>query len=230
MPNSDIQITSDGLSSERIKTLVDGVFAIVLTLLVLELKAPEAGSDAELISKLLALYPKFFSFVISFAILGIFWFGHHMEFHYIKRSDRIHVWLNLLFLMCIAVIPFSAALLGENLDSQVAIAFYGSNLIAAGLVRYFHWRYITYGHRLVDINMDVEVVRKVERIFLIVPFAYLGAICLSFLNAAVSLILYILIPVLYIRPPREDRHLTSLGIQKRNQSDATKIHKRSQQR
>lgn len=60
IPNSDIQITSDGLSSERIKTLVDGVFAIVLTLLVLELKAPEAGSDAELISKLLVLYPKFF--------------------------------------------------------------------------------------------------------------------------------------------------------------------------
>lgn len=222
MPDSDIQITSDGLSSERIKTLVDGVFAIVLTLLVLELKAPEAGSDAELISNLLALYPKFFSFVVSFTILGIFWFGHHMEFHYIKRSDRIHVWLNLLFLMCITVIPFSAALLGENLDSQVAIAFYGSNLIAAGLVRYFHWRYITYGHRLVNINMDVEVIRKVEHIFLIVPFAYLGAICLSFLNAAVSLI-----PVLYIRPPREDRHLTSLGIQKRNQSDATKIHKRS---
>lgn len=216
------QITSDGLSSERIKTLVDGVFAIVLTLLVLELKAPEAGSDTELISKLLALYSKFFSLVISFAILGIFWFGHYMEFHYIKRSDRLHIWLNLLFLMCIAVIPFSAALLGENLYSQVAIAFYGGNLIVAGLVRYFHWRYITYGHRLVDINMNVKVIHKVERIFLIVPFAYLGAICLSFLNTAVSLILYILIPVLYIRPLREDRHLTSLGIQRTNQSDSTK--------
>ena len=113
--DSDIQSPSYGLSSVRIMTLADGVFAIVLTLLVLDIKAPKAISEAELISKLLALWPKLFSYIISFVILGILWFGHHMEFHYIRRSDRIHIWLNLLFLMCIAFIPFSAALLGSNL-------------------------------------------------------------------------------------------------------------------
>ncbi len=218
--DSDIQSSSYGLSSVRIMTLADGVFAIVLTLLVLDIKAPEAISEAELISKLLALWPKLFSYIISFVILGILWFGHHMEFHYIRRSDRIHIWLNLLFLMCIAFIPFSAALLGSNLQNRVAIAIYGTNLIAAGLVRYFHWRYITQGYRLVDVNMDVRIIRKVQRIFLIVPFTYLFAICVSFVSIPASLVLYALIPVLYIRPPREDRHLTSLGSQRINRDDS----------
>lgn len=218
--DSDVQTAIYGLSSVRIMTLADGVFAIVLTLLVLDIKAPEALSEAELISKLLALWPKLFSYIISFVILGIFWFGHHMEFHYIRRSDRIHIWLNLLFLMCIAFIPFSASLLGSNLENRVAIALYGFNLIAAGLVRYFHWRYITHGYRLVDIDMDRQIIRKVERIFLIVPFTYLFAICLSFVSIPVSLVLYALIPVLYIRPPREDRHLTSLRSQRISQDDS----------
>lgn len=223
--DSDISTASYGLSSMRIMTLADGVFAIVLTLLVLDIKAPEAVSEAELISKLLALWPKLFSYIISFAILGIFWFGHHMEFHYIRRSDRIHIWLNLLFLVCIAFIPFSAALLGGNLDNRIAIAIYGANLSAAGLVRYFHWRYITHGHRLVDVDMDVRIIRKVQRIFLIVPFAYLFATCISFINIPASLVLYALIPVLYIRPPREDRHLTSLRSQRISQDDsATKTY------
>lgn len=217
--DSDIQATSYGLSSMRLATLADGVFAIVLTLLVLDIKAPEALSEAELISKLLALWPKLFSYIISFVILGIFWFGHHMEFHYIRRSDRIHIWLNLLFLVCIAFIPFSAALLGANLHNRVAIAVYGFNLIAAGLVRYVHWRYITQGHRLVDVQMETGIIRKVERIFLIVPFVYLFAICLSLVSVPVTLILYALIPVLYIRPPREDRYLTSLPIQRMSRDD-----------
>lgn len=217
--DADIQTTSYGLSSMRIMTLADGVFAIVLTLLVLDIKAPQASSEVALISQLLALWPKLFSYIISFIILGIFWFGHHMEFHYIRRSDRIHIWLNLLFLVCIAFIPFSAALLGGNLQYRTAIAIYGLNLIAAGLVRYIHWRYITYGHRLVDVDMDIWIIRKVERVFLIVPFVYLFAICLSFINIPASLILYVFIPVLYIRPPREDRHLTSLGIQRTSHND-----------
>ncbi len=221
-PNNDSEskATSYGLSSERIMTLADGVFAIVLTLLVLDIKAPEALSEAELFSKLLALWPKLFSYIISFAILGIFWFGHHMEFHYIRRSDRIHIWLNLLFLMCIAFIPFSAALLGGNLQYRMAIAVYGFNLIAAGLVRYVHWRYITQGHRLVDVDMDRQIIRKVERVFLVVPFIYLIAICLSFVSIPITLVLYALIPILYIRPPREDRYLTSLPSQRRSRDNS----------
>jgi hypothetical protein len=73
---------------------------------------------------------------------------------------------------------------------------------------------------LVDVNMDVRIIRKVQRIFLIVPFTYLFAICVSFVSIPASLVLYALIPVLYIRPPREDRHLTSLGSQAINRDNS----------
>lgn len=213
-PSSNPQTSSHGLSSGRITALVDGVFAIVLTLLILDIKAPTATSEPELIHGLMKLAPRLFSYTISFVILGIFWFGHHMEYHYIRRSDRILIWLNLLFLMCIAFIPFSASLLGEYLQYRVAAMIYGLNLLAAGVVRYFHWRYATRGHRLVDVDMNVQIIRKVERIFLIVPLVYLVAIFISLFSVTVSLVLYALVPLLYIRPPREDRHLTSLQVQR----------------
>lgn len=211
---AESQPSREGLSPGRIETLVDGVFAIVLTLLILDIKAPHGSSETELIQQLLVLYPKLFSFFISFVILGIFWFGHRMEYHYIRRSDRTLIWLNLLFLMCIAFIPFSASLLGENLHYRTATIVYGLNLVLAGIVRYFHWRYATYGHRLVERNMNMNIIRKVERVFLVVPFIYLAAICLAFLNTTICLILFALIPALYIRPPREDRHLTVLPVQR----------------
>lgn len=191
-PVSRNQLTS----TERTGTLADGVFAIVLTLLILNIKSPKAASEAELAQQLLALWPEFLSYTISFAILAIFWFGHQMVSRYIRRSDRVHIWLNLLFLMCIAFIPFSTSLLGGNGRYQIAIVFYGSNLFVAGLVRYLHWRYATSGYRLVDAHMNARYIRKVQNTFLLTPLLCLLTIGISFLSVKASLVLYVLIPVI----------------------------------
>jgi uncharacterized membrane protein len=201
---------NNSLGSERVATLADGVFAIVLTLLVIDLKAPEAVSSGQLIEHLAALGPKFFSYALTFGIVAIFWFGHHMEFHYIKRSDRIHLWLNLLFMMAIGFLPFSASLLGNNLNQPVASAFYGVHLALLGLIRYFHWRYATDGHRLVDAQMDKGLIEEVNKIFLWVPCLYLAAAAVSFINVNASLVIYIALAVRYILSAKQDRHLTSL--------------------
>ena len=200
----------DGLGSERVATLADGVFAIVLTLLVIDLKAPEAVSSTQLIEQLGALGPKFFSYALTFGIVAIFWFGHHMEFHYIKRSDRIHLWLNLLFMMAIGFLPFSASLLGNNLNQPVASAFYGVHLAILGFIRYWHWRYCTDGHRLVDKAMDDGLIGEVNSIFLWVPCLYLAAAAAAFLNVYVSLIVYIALALRYVLSAKQDKHLTSL--------------------
>jgi uncharacterized membrane protein len=114
-PQPDVEKQShDEVSNRRIETLVDGVFAIVLTLLIFDIKAPQAASDAELNAQLLALGPKLFAYVLSFVILALFWFGHQLVSRHIRCSDHIHIWLNLLYILCIAFIPFSAALLGVN--------------------------------------------------------------------------------------------------------------------
>ncbi|MDR3617442.1 MAG: TMEM175 family protein [Candidatus Obscuribacterales bacterium] len=202
--------STEGLKSERVATLADGVFAIVLTLLVIDLKAPEAGSSAALMAMLCALLPKFFSYVMTFVIVAIFWFGHHMEFHYIKRSDRTHLFLNLLFMMAIGFLPFSASFLGNNLTQPVACAFYGVHLAILGFIRYVHWRYCTDGHRLVDAQMSNDLINEVNGIFFWVPCAYVVASAFAFINVNISLLIYAALALRYIKSAKQDRHLTSL--------------------
>jgi uncharacterized membrane protein len=201
---------NQSLSSDRVATLADGVFAIVLTLLVIELKAPEGASSQQLLHALAELGPKFFSFALTFGIVSIFWFGHHMEFHYIRRSDRTHLWINLLFMMAISFLPFSASLLGNNLLQPLASAFYGVHLAILGFIRYWHWRYATDSHRLVDESMSEDLIQEVNGTFLWVPCGYLIAAAVSFVNVYASLIFYVALALRYVFSAKQDRHLTSL--------------------
>lgn len=197
-----------GLTTSRIEALADGVFAVVMTLLVLDLKVPVAGPDAsaELPGKLLELWPRLLSFVLSFVIAGVYWVGHHNQYHFIRRSDRVLLWINILFLLCVAFIPFSTALLGEYPQQPIAVVIYGLNLILIGLVLYAHWWYATADCRLVDHDIDPHVVRVAKQRILIAPVAYTLAILLAFVGTALSLAIYLLVPVLYILPGAVDRH------------------------
>ncbi len=190
--------------------LADGVFAIVLTLLVLDLRALQAGSNAELWLRLKDLVPALATFVISFAIVGVFWYGHHMESHWIERSDRVHIGITLVLLLTICFVPFSAALLSRNPGLALAATVYGANLCAAGSLRYAHWVYATAGRRLVAQAIDPAFARTVRRIFLLVVALYLIAIGVAWLNSTAAIAAFALIPVLYIIPARQTRHLTSL--------------------
>jgi uncharacterized membrane protein len=184
------------ISNPRIEALVDAVFAIALTLLVIDIKTSHAGSDSELTKQLITLIPKFFAYLLSFVILALLWFGHQMASHYVLRSDRTHIWLNLLFLLCISLIPFSASLLGENLQHRSATIFYGINLLVVGVIQYLHWEYITRKNRLIDENLDRRLVRAVQKSFLFVPLSYAIAIEVSFISISMSLALYSLITLI----------------------------------
>ncbi|HVB79246.1 MAG TPA: TMEM175 family protein [Candidatus Binataceae bacterium] len=198
------------LGTTRVATLADGIFAIALTLLVLDLHAQHAATQTQLLSQLRGLAPQFAAFVISFAVLGVFWYGHHMELHFIVRSDRVHLGITLAFLLTIACVPFSASLLGRNYQFPLAATIYGVNLCLAGMVRYAHWVYATAGYRLVDPSTDPEMIRYVRRIFLLVPMLYLVAAALAWLSTIVAFVCFALIPLLYVKPARPTRHLTSL--------------------
>ncbi len=201
---------SQGLGTTRIAALTDGVFAIVLTLLVLDLHAPSATSQAELLSSLRAIAPQLTLFVVSFAILAVFWYGHHMEMHWIVRSDRIHLGITLAFLLTICFVPFSASLLGRNHRLPLAASIYGANLFLAGIVRLIHWVYATSHYRLVTSTLDHDVIRYVRRVFIVVPVLYLIAAALAWLSTIAAIAGFLLIPLLYVRPARSTRHLTSL--------------------
>src|SRR5579859_4030399 len=134
------------LSTSRLEAFSDGVFAVAITLLVLNLQVPQLAASAvakELVPDLGKLWPKLLIYALSFVIVGIYWVAHHNTFHYIKRSDRTLLWLNLLLLLCIVFIPFPTALVGQYPEQQISVASYGGTLVITGLVLQLLWWYAT---------------------------------------------------------------------------------------
>jgi uncharacterized membrane protein len=202
------------MSTDRLEALVDGVFAVVMTLLILTLTVPRepAGVSHAVLAKRLGhdLYTLRFTllaYAISFVVSGVYWVGHHNQFEAIQRTDRVLLWITIVFLLSVTGIPFSTALLGAYPDQQIAVVVYGGNLVVIGLVLSLQWRYATRGYRLIDQDLDPLLIRHAARRILIGPSAYLLAIGLSFISATTSIAIYVLVPLLYILPGRVDRHL-----------------------
>jgi len=180
----------------RIETLVDGVFAIAMTLLVLELIP--SSLNGGLSRSLIGIWPKFYAYTMSFLVLGIFWALHHSMFHYIRRSDEILLWLNILFLMFVALVPFSTAILGQHTTSRIAIALYGVNMMAVSLILGGIWWYATQRLRLVPRDIDPRLVRHRRVAFLVVPLGFALGIIFSFVSALLSLGLFSVMAAFYI--------------------------------
>jgi len=131
------------LSKGRMEALTDGIFAISMTLLVLELKVPDMPksiSSHELLHKLGQEIPAFFSFFVSFIYCGLLWTLHHLAVHFFRHIQLALAWLNLLFLMSIALLPFSCALLGHFLRNVAAEEIYFGNMLAAACLLALQWQ------------------------------------------------------------------------------------------
>jgi uncharacterized membrane protein len=197
---------SFGLSTNRIEAFTDGVFAVAITLLILEVKVPVLeGEGGSLWSALVPLWPKLLAYAVSFGIIGIFWVGHHIMFHYIKRSNRVLLWLNTLLLMFISAIPFAAALIGEHRHEPVAVAGYGILLAFAGLIYLVIWLYASRNHRLIRENTPHDLIALGTKAVLIAPITYALAATIAFWYPTASQIIYLLVPILYLIPSPIDR-------------------------
>jgi uncharacterized membrane protein len=180
-----------------------------MTLLVLEIAVPQLthseASSGELVKRLLELWPVILSYALSFIILGFFWIYHHDQFHYIKKANRVFVWITIFHLMFIAFIPFSTALLGEYYDQQISVVVYGINIAVSAFWSYVQWWYATKDHRLVDVDLDPIFIRIMSRRSVVGIFFYLIAVALSFASIQVSLVLFVAIPIYYLVPARKER-------------------------
>jgi len=187
----------------------DGVFAIAITLLVFNIKVPDLPRDAaarELPRAVYALWPSLLSYVLSFMMIGVYWVAHHNIFHLVRRSNRLLLWANLLFLMCVAFVPFPAALLGRYPDQRVATIIYGATLIATGLSLELLWWYVASGGRMLAAPLHRRVIGQAAFKILTIPVISVASIGLSFASARASVTLYLLVPLLYVVPDRLDRH------------------------
>jgi TMEM175 potassium channel family protein len=175
---------------DRIVNLSDGVFAIAITLLVLDIRAPNIPENlvaTELPAALLSLWPKYFGYVLSFVGISTFWMIHHSIFRPIRAYDRTLLYLNFLFLMVVAFVPFPTSLLGEYGNYQLPVAVYAATLaIGRLLLTAIHW-YSTRNDSLLSEGQDPRTVRFFLIRGLTIPVIFLLSIGVSFFSVSAAI-------------------------------------------
>ncbi|MEV8534082.1 TMEM175 family protein [Streptomyces sp. NPDC051211] len=184
----------------RVEAFSDGVFAIVITILVLEIKVPEEhGSD--LWHGLWAQWPHYAAYVVSFLIIGVMWVNHHTIFGHLKRVDRPLLFLNLLVLMVVSVIPWTTSVLAEHLKdgeaAKVAAILYSSWTVIYALAFTAFWWYVTRVGHLFHETVDKDGARATRMRFGLGAIAYPVTVALSFFSATLALVAHFLIAIYY---------------------------------
>jgi uncharacterized membrane protein len=146
----------------RILALSDGVFAIAMTLLILEIAVPAATSDAGLPKALLGLWPRYLAYVLSFLVIARFWMTHRLAFRLIARDDAVLVWLNLLLLMFVAFLPFPTAVVGAHAGSPAAAVLYAASACLASTASAAYWWYASGRGRLLRPDVGRAQIRAMR--------------------------------------------------------------------
>ncbi len=191
--------------TSRLEAFSDGVFAIIVTIMVFDVKIPVLGSHpnaAELSSVFSALAPKFFSFIISFLVVAVFWVHHHQLVHSIECTDRKLLWYNNILLLFLSLIPASAAFLGNSPRLPIAVALYGMVLLLSSLAALLMYRYAALGSGLMDSRIQVFERRRTLRKYWIAPCLYAFAISVAWSWPFFSLVIYVVILIAFLLPER----------------------------
>jgi uncharacterized membrane protein len=150
-----LRLVAEGTATDRLVFFSDAVFAIAMTLLVVELRVPDVAS-AELGSALAELAPQYLSFLLSFAVIGAVWMSHHRKFRAIVRYTQVLLRLNLVVLLAVASLPFSTAVLGRYGDVRVSVIIYAATICIIGFLLSGIWSY-AWRRELVDAAVTVDV-------------------------------------------------------------------------
>jgi uncharacterized membrane protein len=188
-------------NKNRLESLADGLFAIVMTLLVLELSVPViTGSSvsSELTGKLIELWPKVLTYILSFILLGAVWEDHHTMFHYVVRSDGKLAWMNIILLMFVALVPFSTSLLGNYSGTRVAAVIYGINFLIIIGMHLLTWRYINRDSTLTDKAIETKYVVRWKKGYLFGCISYAIGIGIAFINPVASICVYAFLALIRI--------------------------------
>ena len=200
-----LDIPSFEIGKNRIEALSDGIFAIVMTLLVLELhvpKLPTTAPNVEVTAALISLGPKFVSYLVAFVSLGVFWIAHHMMYHAIRRADRTLLWLNIAFFMFVSLLPFSTSVLNAFPRALIAPFLFGANLALVGWFLFFQWAYAGLQSGMLAPFVTPEYRAGVQLRMLGVPVATTLTAFICFWSAGISVAIYLLLLPLYMLPGR----------------------------
>jgi uncharacterized membrane protein len=206
------ELPEDAPDTGRIEAFSDGVFAIAMTLLVLDLRPPApAAYGPGLATLLLRQWPSYLAFVTSFAFIGIMWVNHHRLFTLIRRSDHTLLVLNGLVMLGVTVVPFPTALLAAYIghrDERVAAIVYSGTYLAIAIFFYGLWRYASHKHRLLDPRADPRAVEAIHRAYAHGPLLYLIALGFAAVSVPASLAMNLALALFFALPPRHQVKLT----------------------
>jgi uncharacterized membrane protein len=196
-----------GHSVERLAALSDGVFAVAITLLVLDLRAPAAAaihSELDLWLALTAFGPRLLVYVMTFMTLGIFWVGQQTQLNYLARSARGLSWIHLVFLFAVTLTPFSTSLLEDFIGYRTALLVYWANILFMGATLYVSW-ICAVATGLVKPDLPADVPRAIERRILIAQALYAFGALLCIINSYWSIGFIVLVQLNYAIAPRIPR-------------------------
>lgn len=213
-------------STSRLEIFSDGVIAIIITIMILELKLPELNAkqdEQDIKHHLIELLPHFGAYVFSFIMIGILWTTHHDLFHLLEKTDNFLLAQNLFFLFWVSLIPFVTALIGANPTLPISTALYGFIMLMTSL-SLAYIRSHTFKRRLVHTDEQTENNKKIEKIFLlgkrlsyIGSAVYLLSIFLAFVNVYFSYACFIIPVILFLWPAKiEEGQLADKIIEKNN--------------
>lgn len=204
-------ITVDGgqeNDTRRIEAFSDAVFAIAITLLIIEIGVPHVGRFGSLFEKLVHLWPSYLGYVVSFLVIGTVWANHHNRFRLISRADNILLFINILFLMCVAFIPFPTALLSEYVSDEAhrttAVAVYSGTLAVTGVFIGLIWFYAATNYRLIDRSVDPSLLRAMTRRYLFGMLSFIFTFALAFVSPAASLALIVALVLIFVLPEPDE--------------------------
>jgi uncharacterized membrane protein len=188
----------------RVEAFSDGVFAVAITLLILEIKVP--GYDGNLGAKLLLQWPSYLAFVTSFAFIGVMWINHHRLFTHIRKSDDMLLVLNLALMFSVCVVPFTTGLLAAHLGhpgARTAVVVYDSTYLGVAVFFNLLWRRAASrdGHLLAS-DVNLEVAGKITQQYNYGPVAYLIAVALAWVSIPASLLINLVLAIFFALPPR----------------------------
>jgi uncharacterized membrane protein len=193
----------------RLEAFADAVFAIAITLLVIEIRLPpheEVLQMGGVGAALLHLWPSYVGYLISFIVIGIMWANHHNMMKLVDRVDHGFITLTLLLLLCIAFLPFPTAVMAEHLadpdthERAVAVAFYCGCFTLTAIFYFLVWWHAARGRRLIASHVPDEAVRAITRAYAPGWLLYLTATLLAFVHVALSLTIVVGLAVLYMLP------------------------------
>ena len=196
--------------TERIEAFSDGVFAIAITLLILDLKVPMLPPGGvgfiDLFKALVDLWPSYLVYVLSFVTIGIYWANHHYLFKLFRQTNHVLNLLNLLLLLWVCFIPFPTAVLGKFLlnhtNQATAVAFYVLGLLLPALSWFAMWLYASEHPSIIDERLTPRYIRQMTIQYIVSVIVYALAIALAVINYKLGFALCSALTLLYMLPPR----------------------------